>query len=446
MSRLKKSTVLLEAMEDLHPRSIDLSLDRIYSLLQKLDDPQNKLPPVVHIAGTNGKGSVLAFLQAILEAHGDKVHRFSSPHLVRFHERVHLASNGSSKEISESNLIHYLQEVRRANGSCSITFFEITTAMALLAFSETPADWCLLETGLGGRLDATNVVDKPAATIISPISIDHTGFLGETISKIAFEKAGILKTEVPLFSARQVDEAEDVIARRARLLNVPQVTCGGDFDAFEQNGRLVFSTEEELIDLPMPRNLIGTYQVENAGLALSCAKHLLGERLDIDALSKAMETAHWPARMQRIHPQALSQKLQHDDEVWLDGGHNVGAAGVVANTISELEERVPRPLHLVFGMMENKDVRGYLKQFIGLAELVVTVPIVSSENGMDPDILADTAIEMGFEAESARSIEEALQISAEGRHSDVRVLICGSLYLAGHVLKLVELNNEQICP
>lgn len=438
---MKSSETLLAEMHKLHPKLIDLSLDRIYKLLGKLDKPQNSLPPVIHIAGTNGKGSVLAFLTAILEAHGDLVHRFSSPHLISFRERINLptqTSDGTSitAPISEAQLVDILERTKLANGGDPITFFEITTAAALLAFSETKADWCLLETGLGGRLDSTNVVSSPAATILSPISIDHTQFLGCSLREITREKIGILKQRSPVFVGLQDNEALDIIEQRAAELSAPTFLRGQDYDVYAQRGRLVYSSEDELIDLPLPRNLIGRHQIENAGLAICVAQHLLGNRLDPVALASAMEEAEWPARMQRLLPTDFSNHLRREDELWLDGGHNPAAALVLATILGDLEEKVSRPLHIIVGMMEGKDVRGFLQEFIGLASQVITVPIPGEENAMDPDKLADLACEMGFESESAANLDDALQISAEGRHEGVRVLICGSLYLAGHVLGL----------
>ena len=392
---MRRSDSLLEEMHQLHPKLIDLSLDRIFRILKKLDNPHEKLPPVIHIAGTNGKGSVLAFLTAILEAHGDKVQRFSSPHLVSFHERINLPqeqiSDGGGRTfktspISEDALVDVLERTKAANGDEPITFFEITTAAALLAFSEVKADWCLLETGLGGRLDSTNVVSNPAATILSPISIDHTRFLGETIEEIAAEKIGILKANSPVFVGLQQPEALELIEQKAAELSAPAFIRGQPFDVYAQRGRLVYSSEDALIDLPLPRNLLGRHQIENAGLAICVAQHLLGSRLDVDALSVAMETASWPARMQRLQPEDYSPHLRREDELWLDGGHNPAAALVLADILGDLEERVSRPLHIIIGMMEAKDLRGFLKEFLGLASQVIAVPIPGEENALSPDL------------------------------------------------------------
>lgn len=439
---MKRSETLLEEMHKLHPKLIDLSLDRIHNLLEKLGNPHEKLPPVIHIAGTNGKGSVLAFLTAILEAHGDRVQRFSSPHLVSFHERINLPikknDHFQTSPISEKQLVDVLQRTKDVNGNDPITFFEITTAAAFLAFSETEADWCLLETGLGGRLDSTNVIASPAATILSPISIDHTKFLGETVREIAREKIGILKSKTPVFVGLQEAEPLELIEQRAAELSAPTYLRGQIYDVYAQRGRLVYSSTEALFDLPLPRHMLGRHQIENAGLAICVAQNLLKERLDPELLANAMETAQWPARMQRLKAEDYSPHLRQEDELWLDGGHNPAAALVLADILGDLEERVPRPLHMIVGMMEGKEVRGFLKEFLGLASQVIAVPIPGEENAMNPDTLADLACEMGFEAESAVNLDAALQISAEGRHEGVRVLICGSLYLAGYVLGLQE--------
>lgn len=435
---MSRAEQLLEEMHKLHPKSIDLSLDRVYELLSKLGDPHKKLPPVIHVAGTNGKGSVLAFLTAILEAHGDRVQRFSSPHLVDFNERINLPTPSGMRPISDELLVDVLERTKAANDGAPITFFEITTVAAFLAFSECPADWCLLETGLGGRLDATNVIDHPAATIITPVSIDHVGFLGETIAEIAREKAGILKSGSRAFIGTQERYALEEISARGEELDLHLHIRGLDYDVYEQRGRLVYSSPDELIDLPLPRYLIGRHQVENAGLAIVAAQHLLKERLDHSALASAMLTARWPARMQRLFANDYSPFLRAGDELWLDGGHNPSAAAVLAELIGDLEERVPRPLHLIIGMMKGKDLAGFLHEFRGLASQVIAVPVPSTEAGMAPDDLANLAVELGFEAETAGSLPDALQLSAEGRHEDVRILICGSLYLAGDVLRQAQ--------
>lgn len=437
------SDQLLNEMKGLYPNPIDLSLDRVYGLLDKLGRPQEALKPVVHVAGTNGKGSVLAFIKQILTEHGDKVQHFSSPHLVRFHERIQLATEHGTQPIAEEMLVEYLTRAHLANDGGPITFFEITTAAALLAFAETEADWCLLETGLGGRLDATNVVEKPAATIITPISLDHERFLGDSIAKIAREKAGILKPGVPAIVGRQPEEAIEVIKARAKEIGARLTILGKDFDVFRQRGRLVYQSYHQVIDLPLPRYLMGRHQIENAGLAIAATLMLLDKRFEIGAAGDAMQSVRWPARMQRLRTRDYSEVLLAGDELWLDGGHNPAAGAVLAECVGDLEERLPRPLHLIVGMMSGKDARGFLHQFHGLASLVVTVPVPGEAGGLDADDLSDLAVEMGFESERAGSLDEALMISAAGRHEEARILICGSLYLAGHVLSLRSGHSER---
>lgn len=437
------SNQILKDMMDLYPTPIDLSLERVYDLLEKLGNPQKRVKPVIHVAGTNGKGSVLAFIKQMLLEHGDKVQHFTSPHLLRFHERIQLASNAGTFPISEEALVETLTRAHLANGTGPITFFEITTAAAFLAFSENETDWCLLETGLGGRLDATNVVDDPALTIITPISFDHQRFLGNELKEIAFEKAGILKPGVWSVIGEQPDEALDVIRARAEEIGAPLLVAGEDYDVYRQRGRLIYQSRDELIDLPLPRNLMGRHQIENAGLAITAVRKLLGERLDLKALGDAMDKTRWPARMQRLRARDFSPDLIAGDELWLDGGHNPAAGAVLAECVGDLEERLPRPLHLIVGMMAGKDARGFLHQFMGLASLIIAVPIPGENGAMNPDDLCDLAIEMGFEAESASCLDEALLMSAAGRLDEARILICGSLYLAGHVLgsKGAQLNE-----
>ena len=433
-SLMAETDLILEELLRLHPKSIDLSLDRVYRLLEKVGNPHENLPPVVHVAGTNGKGSVLAFLQALLSAHGKRVQRFTSPHLLRFHERINLPSPHGTEPISEPDLLGLLARVKAINADEPITFFEITTVAALMAFAESEADFCLLETGLGGRLDATNVVAKPALSIITPISFDHQRFLGSELTDIAFEKAGILKPHVPAVIGPQIDSVLEVLTDEAGKRPAPLFVRGQDYDVFCQRGRLIYSAADQLLDLPLPRHLIGRHQIENAGIALAAGQQLLGHALDPEALAEAMKMARWPARMQRLLVHDFSEFLFEDDELWLDGGHNPAAGEVLAEIIADFEEKRPRPLHLIVGMMAGKDVRGFLQKFHGLASQVIAVPIPDEEGAMRPDDLADLAVEMGFEADRASSLSEALQMSASGRHEAARILICGSLYLAGHVL------------
>ena len=357
------SAKLLAEMKLLHPLLIDLSLGRVERLLGKLGNPHKKLPPVVHIAGTNGKGSVTAYLKAILEAAGARVHVYTSPHLVRFHERIELAGpSGKAAPIGEGTLVDVLTRTQATNGSDDVTQFEITTAAAFLAFSEHPADVLLLEVGLGGRLDATNVVERPVLNVITPISLDHSEKLGATLAKIAAEKAGILRRGVPAVISQQEPEAEDVIRAEALRFGAPLIVWGEHFDAYEQRGRLVVQLEELLLDLPLPA-LIGRHQVVNAGTAVAAALRLgsdlphlgLGER----AIEQGLTSARWPARMQRLDSGPLPSLLKPGSELWLDGGHNPAAGRALAQTMADLEERAPKPLHLIVGMMGLKDAGGF---------------------------------------------------------------------------------------
>jgi dihydrofolate synthase/folylpolyglutamate synthase len=428
------SDTLLERLKKLHPQSIDLSLGRIERLLAALGDPQDKLPPVVHIAGTNGKGSTLAFLRAIAESLGKGVHVYTSPHLVDFHERIVLAGPHGAAPITEEVLVDCLARAEEANGGELITLFEITTAAAFLAFAEAPADLLLLETGLGGRLDATNMVEKPLLTIITPVSIDHVSFLGETLAEIAGEKAGIMKPGVPCVVGRQEKEAFDVIERRAQELGVPLHVAGRDFDTYEQQGRFIFQTTSRLIDLPLPR-LPGRHQLDNASMAIAAASVVFGDKLTQRALEHGLTHAHWPARLERLPVGGLHAYVAEGTEIWLDGGHNEAGGQVVAHTLAELDERVPRPVHVVWGMMETKDARRFIAPFKGLVERIYTVPIPDEPNAFAAEPLAEIARAEGFDAVAVNSVPEALLQSASGG-VPARVLICGSLYLAGHVLKL----------
>ncbi len=437
------SAKLLAEMKLLHPLLIDLSLGRVERLLGKLGDPLKRLPPVVHIAGTNGKGSVTAYLKAILEAAGARVHVYTSPHLVRFHERIELAGPGrKAAPIGEETLVDVLTRTQATNGADDVTQFEITTAAAFLAFAEHPADVLLLEVGLGGRLDATNVVDRPVLDVITPVSLDHAEKLGATLPKIAAEKAGILRAGVPAVVSQQEPEAEDVIRAEALRLGAPLIVWGEQFDAYEQRGRLVVQLEELLLDLPLP-SLIGRHQVVNAGTAVAAALRLAADlpQLGIDerAIEQGLTSVRWPARMQRLDAGPLPSLLKSGSELWLDGGHNPAAGRALAQTMADLEERSPKPLHLIVGMMGLKDAGGFLSAFRGLASHVVTVPIPGAHEAPHaPETLAETAREVGLKAESATDIAAALKRTDAYEPGPKRILICGSLYLAGHVLGLQE--------
>jgi dihydrofolate synthase / folylpolyglutamate synthase len=429
------SLTLLERLKALHPQSIDLSLGRIERLLASLGHPERKLPPVVHVAGTNGKGSLIAFVRAIAEALGKRVHVYTSPHLVNFHERILLAGACGPAPISEDRLVDCLARTEAANGGELITLFEITTAAAFLAFSEVPADSLLLETGLGGRLDATNVVEKPRATSITPISIDHVSFLGYTLEAIAGEKAGILKPGVPCVVGRQESEALKVIEARAEEIGAPLHVFGRDFDVFEQHRRLIFHTTSRLLDLPLPR-LSGRHQIDNAGAAIATASLAFGDAPTVEALEQGLTRAEWPARLERLGGGALHAYAGEGTEIWLDGGHNAAGGQAIAHAIAEFEERVPRAVHLIWGMMETKDAHAFIVPFKGLIERVYTVPIPEEANAFSAEALAEIAASEGFDVTPTSGVAHALMQSRAALGRQGRVLICGSLYLAGHVLKL----------
>jgi dihydrofolate synthase / folylpolyglutamate synthase len=439
----RTSDSLLADMMLLHPKLIDLSLGRVERLLGKLGHPEQKLPPVVHIAGTNGKGSVTAYLRAFTEAAGKRAHVYTSPHLVRFHERIALAGeDGKAHAIEEEYLVDVLMRVLAVNDGDDITQFEITTAAAFLAFSERPANVLLLEVGLGGRLDATNVVAKPALTVITPISIDHAEKLGPTLAKIAFEKAGILKREVPGIISQQTSDVLAVLEARARAVGAPLTVWGRDYDAYEQAGRLIVQQDARLLDLPLPA-LIGRHQIINAGTAVA-ASLVLGERVpslavDERAIETGLRTVEWPARMQRLTCGPLPEILGDETELWLDGGHNPAAGDMLADTLAMLDEKSPKPVYLIVGMMGGKDALGFLAPFRGLVRAIYTVPIPGAhETPHSEEDLAEVARGAGMQALDRKNVIDALQTIAGLAAGPKRVLVCGSLYLAGHVLSLQE--------
>ncbi|MDX2265158.1 MAG: folylpolyglutamate synthase/dihydrofolate synthase family protein [Hyphomicrobiales bacterium] len=431
------SSELLQALERLHPKSIDLSLDRVRRLLSTLGDPQDALPPVIHVAGTNGKGSTVAFIRAGLEAAGYRAHVFISPHLRRFHERIMLAGETGAAPIGEAELVDVLTRAQEANAGAPITFFEVTTAAAFLAFAEHPADAVILETGLGGRLDATNVVRRPQMTVITPISIDHTGFLGSTVSAIAREKAGIIKPGRPCVVSRQPEQALSVIAARGSETGSPIYAAGMAWDAYEQQGRMVYQDETGLVDLPMPR-LLGRHQIDNAGTATAALKRLDNFAINNEHIARGLTTAVWPGRLERLGPGALYALTPPGSEIWVDGGHNPAAGEALSRAVADLEDRVPCPLHIIAGMMSTKDAGGFLAHFKGLTEFVATVSIPGQQNGYEASELAAMARKQGLFAEPAASLEDAFAMSRTLARGPTRVLITGSLYLAGQVLEAHE--------
>lgn len=416
------SDVILTRMMALHPKVMDLTLDRMWRLLRALGNPQNDLPPVIHIAGTNGKGSTQAMIRAGIEASGGCVHAYTSPHLARFHERIRVAG----QLISEPDLTAVLDECYAANGGETITYFEITTCAALLAFARTPADYTLLEVGLGGRLDATNVIDDPALTVITPISIDHQQFLGDTLAKIAFEKAGILKRGVTCVVGPQPDEALEVIERQAAKVGAPLLVHGQNWHVGQEHGRLVYQDETGLRDLPLP-NLPGAHQIENAGAAIAALRFL--DRGDA-AFEGAASQADWPARMQRLKVGPLVESAP-EVELWLDGGHNAAAGKALAAHLSRLPAR---PTHLICGMLNTKDVTGYMRPLAAQVDSLTAVSIPGEAATLSAQETAEAARLVGLHAETAADVAEALSAIA-ARNPQARVLICGSLYLAGTVLR-----------
>lgn len=429
------SDEILARLMALHPKVIDLSLGRIERLLAKLGHPERRVPTVIHVAGTNGKGSTVAFLRAMLEAGGKRVHVYSSPHLVRFHERIRL----SGKLIDEDELAALLEESEQVNGGDPITFFEITTAAAFLAFTRHKADALILEVGLGGRLDATNLIERPAVTVITPVDLDHQHYLGTTLAAIAGEKAGIMKRGVPCIMGPQSDEVREVIESRANALDVPLSIWGQDFMAHEEHRRMVFQDENGLLDLPMPR-LAGAHQIVNAATAIAALRKMTGVKVSDGAFEDGLITVDWPGRMQRLARGPLASAAPKGAEVWLDGAHNPHAARALAHAIADLEETNPRPLYLICGMLQSKDPQGFFAAFRGLAKHVTTVAIPGEAASLGAGQLYDAARAQGLDADPAHSIEDAmLQIAARASltKSKVapRILICGSLHLAGAVLR-----------
>jgi dihydrofolate synthase/folylpolyglutamate synthase len=429
--------ILLANLRRLHPLLIDLSLGRIEGLLARLDHPERRLPPVVHVAGTNGKGSVCAYLAAMLQAAGRRVHVYTSPHLVRFAERIQLAApDGRTRPIDEERLVELLRRVAAANDGAPMTFFEITTAAAFLAFAETPADAVVLEVGLGGRLDATNVVAHPAVTVITPVSVDHGDKLGTTLAQIAGEKAGILKPGVPGIIAQQEEDGLAVIRQAAARVQSPLAVWGEDFYAFQQRGRLVYQSEARLLDLARPK-LIGPHQIINAGTAVAAALALGDPALDERAIDRGLAEVEWPARMQRITAGPLAASLKPGSELWLDGGHNPAGGMAIAETLADLEERAPKPLHLIVGMLANKDARGFLQPFRGLARTLTAIEIPgASDQSTAVSAIREAGKALGFAVTGADGIEAAVSQAARAPEGPHRIVICGSLYLAGEVLGL----------
>lgn len=426
------SDAILARMMALHPKVIDLTLDRVWSLLDKIDNPQTKLPPVIHLAGTNGKGSTQAMIRAGLEQSGATVHAYTSPHLARFHERIRLAG----KLISEDALTQVLDRCYIANGPDPITYFEITTVAGLLAFAETPADFTLLEVGLGGRLDATNVIDTPAVSVITPIDLDHQQFLGNTLGAIAGEKAGIIKRGVTCVVGPQHDEAMDVIEATAARLGAPLLAYGQHWHVSVERDRLIYQDDNGLLDLPLPA-LPGPHQVQNAGAAIATLRHL---KRDEAACEAAVTQPYWPARMEHLTLGKLVDAAK-PAELWLDGGHNPAAGRALAAT---LRAQPSRPTHLICGMLNTKDIAGYLQPLAEIADSLTAVSIPDEVNTLPAETTAAAAQAVGMVTKTATDVGSAIaEIVAHTPHA--RILICGSLYLAGHVMRENgEMQNAQV--
>jgi dihydrofolate synthase / folylpolyglutamate synthase len=426
----------IERLMALHPKGYDLSLDRISRLLERLGNPHERLPPVIHIAGTNGKGSAAAFSRALLEAAGYRVHVHTSPHLVNWHERYRLAAPGGGGFVDDALLAKTIARVAKANRGEKITVFEILTAVTFLLFSEQPADATIIEVGLGGRFDATNVISNPAATLIMPVSLDHEAYLGDRVELIASEKAGIIKPGCPVVvGAQETEAAQAVMVETAERLDCPVTIYGQDFLAYEENGRMVYQDEDGLMDLPPPR-LPGRHQYSNAAAAIAAVR-AAGFDVGQTAAEQAMTKVYWPGRMQRLPQGRLTDLAPAGAEIWLDGGHNPGAGLVVAEALVEQEEKNPRPLFLICGMINTKDQTGYFRAFEGMARHVYTVPVSLSEAGVPNEELAIRAEEAGLSAEPVGSVANALMLLRDTWDADEtppRILIGGSLYLAGAVL------------
>jgi dihydrofolate synthase/folylpolyglutamate synthase len=423
---------ILERLTRLHPKKIDMSLARMERALASLGHPEKALPPVIHVAGTNGKGSTSAFARAFLEASGKKVHVYTSPHLVRFHERYRLGADGGGRLVDDETLADVLLEMERLNAGDPITQFEITTLAGFVLFSRHPADALILEVGMGGRLDATNVIDRPAVSVITSISMDHADYLGDTIPKIAAEKAGILKRGRPCVVSRQTPEAMAVIEAMAEKTRSRLSVSGLDWFAREENGRFVYQDDDGLIDAPPPK-LAGRHQFENAGTALAAVK-TAGFKISEADVVRGLANVRWPARLQRLAGGKIAAALPADSEIWLDGGHNPGGGEVLAEAIRGMNARSPRPLVMVCGMISTKDPRGFLEHFGAFSPAIWTVPFAYPA-ALSAESLSDAARSIGLDARPTAGLAAAFaDIRTKAGPVAPRVLITGSLYLAGEAL------------
>ncbi|HRK24065.1 MAG TPA: folylpolyglutamate synthase/dihydrofolate synthase family protein [Beijerinckiaceae bacterium] len=432
---MKLSEVYLQRFQALHPVLIDLSLGRIERLLARLGHPERRMGPVIHVGGTNGKGSTIAFLRAMLEAAGKRVHVFTSPHLVAFNERIRLAAPGGGQLATEEQLVAAFEHVEAVNGADPITFFEITTAAAFHLFATHPADITLVEVGLGGAFDATNVFEQPAAAVITPVSLDHKEHLGDTVEKIATTKSGIFKRGAPAIIAPQDETPSRVLQRAAERIGARPMVGGEDFALHEEHGRLVYQDAEGLIDLPLPR-LPGRHQHINAATAIATLRTVFGAGFPVAAIEKGLQQVEWPARLQHLTGQ-LAALTPSGAELWLDGGHNADGARALAAAMADLEERNPRPLVVVLGLMARKDADAILEPFRGLAQEFYAVDIPGNEKtARKADDLAILARDLGLPCAVAGDVAQTLRfLSQRSWPRPPRILIAGSLYLAGEVLK-----------
>lgn len=428
----------IDRLLGIFPRGFELSLDRIARLLDDLGRPQDAMPPVIHVAGTNGKGSATAFCRALIEEQGLSAHVHTSPHLVRWHERYRIGvPGGRGRLVSDEALLEAVLRAEKVNAGHPITVFELLTAVTFILFAENPADAAIIEVGLGGMYDATNVIESPAVSLIMPIALDHQTWLGQTIEEIALAKAGIIKRgAAAVFGKQEEGAALDVLVDRAERLGAPYVVYGQDYLAHEENGRLIYQDDNGLMDLPLPA-LPGRHQYSNAGAAIRAVK-AAGFTVNEEIAARAMKNVSWPARLQRLRTGDLVALAPAGSEIWLDGGHNPHGGRAVAEAIAGFEERDPRPLYMITGMINTKDPKGYFEAFQGLARKVYTVGIRNSDATIDPVALAHDAAEAGLNAAPVESAAEALaQIGTLSKGDDraPRILIGGSLYFAGNILE-----------
>lgn len=437
LASTSRATEEIDKISVLHPKGFNMSLDNIRRVLKALGDPHLRMPPTIHVAGTNGKGSVVAFCRALLEAQGLSVHVHISPHLVNWHERYRIGvKGGRGRLVDDAVFADAIRRVNEVNAGQPITVHEMLTAVMFLLFTEQPADVAVVEVGLGGRLDSTNVIENPAACVIMPISLDHVAYLGDRVELIAAEKAGIMKKGCPVVVGFQSeDSARDVLVSTAERLACSVSVFSQDYLAYEEMGRLIYQDEFGLSDLPLPR-LPGRHQFANAAAAIRTVK-AAGFELSDETIAKALASVEWPGRLQRLTEGTLAAKAPKNAEIWVDGGHNPGAGEVISEMMADLEEKEDRPLYLISGMLNTKDATGYFRAFEGLASQVFTVPIEGSDAGVDPVALADDVANAGLVATPMGSVAEALEeIAKLVKKNGIppRILIGGSLYLVGNVL------------